>query len=68
MRYHLCKHTRNYDGSPYCGTTSGDAPAESDDLEAAKSMANIFDLWNPVWWDVYDSATGELVWPIVEAE
>lgn len=62
MRYHICKQTRVYDGEPYCGYSSGDNPAESDDLDEAISMSKDMMKNNPVGWNVFDSMTDKLVY------
>ena len=63
MRFHLFKQSRVYSGRPYCGPTSGGFPAESDSLIKAINLAKYFNTFNPVGWDVFDSETGNLVWP-----
>ena len=63
MRYHLFKQSRMYKDRAYHGPSwkQGSEPAETDDLEFARSMAEIMTMKNPVGWDIYDSATGEKI-------
>ena len=63
MKYHLFKQSRNYIDRAYQGRSwrQGSEPAETDDLEFARSMVEILIMKNPVGWDIYDSETGERV-------
>jgi hypothetical protein len=51
-------NNRAYHGSSW---KQGSEPAETDDLDFAKTMVEIMTMKNPVGWDVYDSTTGEKI-------
>lgn len=61
MRYHLEKQTRLYTGKPYCGPTSRGIPAEFNTLEEAVEEADLYQVENPVGWNVWDSETDKCV-------
>ena len=59
--FHLCKQSRIYNGSPYCGPTSGYIPAEYETKEQAIEAQIEFTNKNPVGWNIFDSVTGNLI-------
>lgn len=59
--YHLCKQTRAYDGTPYCGYSSNNIPCEFEKLEDAREKVKELNNFNPVGWNIWDSETGLLI-------
>lgn len=60
-KYHLCKKSRAYCGSPYNGPSSDYLPAETDSLNKAILLAKELTEKNPVGWDIYDATTKQIV-------
>ena len=58
MRYHIYKASRVYAGSPYCGPTSDNVPAEKETFLEARILAEEMTKRNPVGFSIYDTNKG----------